>query len=85
MAEKTHIDKIIEKKKSSTEHNEFELVLRFFGNELIAIKLAATNFSAKLVVYSIILLIFAFLIMEVFGLNTLLGYGDYSASYYDND
>ena len=26
------------------EHNEFELALRFLGNELIAIKLSATNF-----------------------------------------
>ena len=25
------------------EHNEFELALRFLGNELIAIKLAATS------------------------------------------
>ena len=27
------------------EQNEFELGLRFLGNELIAIKLSATNFS----------------------------------------
>ena len=38
------------------EHNEFELALRFLGNELIAIKLAATNFSGKLIVWSILLL-----------------------------
>ena len=30
------------------EHNEFELALRFLGNELIAIKMAATNFSGCL-------------------------------------
>ena len=54
------------------EHNEFELALRFLGNELIAIKLAATNFSGKLIVWSILLLIFSFLILEVFGLNEVL-------------
>ena len=57
------------------EHNEFELALRFLGNELIAIKLAATNFSAKLIVWSILLLIFSFMILEVFGLSAMLGYG----------
>ena len=57
------------------EHNEFELALRFLGNELIAIKLAATNFSGKLIVWSILLLIFSFLILEVFGLSEMLGYG----------
>ena len=58
-----------------TEHHEFELALRFLGNELIAIKLAATNFSGKLIVWSILLLIFSFLILEVFGLSEMLGYG----------
>ena len=57
------------------EHNEFELALRFLGNELIAINLAATNFSGKLIVWSILLLIFSFLILEVFGLSEMLGYG----------
>ena len=57
------------------EHNEFELALRFLGNELIAIKLAATNFSGKLIVWSILLLIFSFLILEVCGLSEMLGYG----------
>ena len=51
-----------------SEQNEFELGLRFLGNELIAIKLSATNFSGKLIVWS-------FMILEVFGLNSLLGYG----------
>ena len=37
------------------EHNEFELALRFLGNELIAIKMAATNFSGRLIVWSILL------------------------------
>ncbi len=57
------------------EQNEFELALRFLGNELIAIKMAATNFSGKLIVWSILLLIFSFLILEVFGLSAMLGYG----------
>ena len=57
------------------EQNEFELALRFLGNELIAIKMAATKFSGKLIVWSILLLIFSFLILEVFGLSAMLGYG----------
>ena len=57
------------------EQNEFELGLRFLGNELIAIKLSATNFSGKLIVWCILLLLFSFMILEVFGLNSMLGYG----------
>ena len=57
------------------EQNEFELGLRFLGNELIAIKLSATNFSGKLIVWSILLLLYSFMILEVFGLNSLLVYG----------
>ena len=57
------------------EHTEFELALRFLGNELIAIKMAATNFSGKLIVWSILLLIMSFMIMEVFGLAEMFGYG----------
>ena len=49
------------------DHNEFELMLRFLGNELIAIRLAATNFNGKLIMWSIVLMIFTFMIMEVFG------------------
>ena len=48
--------------------NEFELVLRLLGNEIIAIKLAASNFNGKLIMWSIILMIFTFLIMDVFGI-----------------
>ena len=58
-----------------TEHTEFELALRFLGNELIAIKLAATNFSGKLIVWSILLLIMSFFILEVFGVAEMFGYG----------
>ena len=55
------------------EHNEFELALRFLGNELIAIKMAATNFSGKLIVWSILLLLFSFMLLEVFGLSAYFG------------
>ena len=60
---------------AKTDHNEFELMLRFLGNELIAIKLAATNFSGKLIVWSILLLFLTFMILEVFGLAEMFGYG----------
>ena len=66
-------DDALEEKKE--EHNEFELALRFLGNELIAIKMAATNFSGKLIVWSILLLLFSFMVLEVFGLSAMLGYG----------
>ena len=66
-----------EEKKNGTvvknEHNEFELALRFLGNELIAIKMAATNFSGKLIVWSILLLLFSFMLLEVFGLSAYFG------------
>ena len=55
------------------EHNEFELALRFLGNELIAIKMAATNFSGKLIVWSVLLLLFSFMLLEVFGLSAYFG------------
>ena len=55
------------------EHNEFELALRFLGNELIAVKMAATNFSGKLIVWSILLLLFSFMLIELFEVNTWLG------------
>ena len=55
------------------EHNEFELALRFLGNDLIAIKMAATNFSGKLIVWSILLLLFSFMLLEVFGLSAYFG------------
>ena len=55
------------------EHNEFELALRFLGNELIAIKMAATNFSGKLIVWSILLLLFSFMLLEVFVLSAYFG------------
>ena len=57
------------------EHNEFELALRFLGNELIAIKMAATNLSGKLILWSILLLLLSFMLIEVFEVNTWLGMG----------
>lgn len=64
---------IVVKDVKQNEHNEFELALRFLGNELIAIKMAATNFSGKLIVWSILLLLFSFMILEVFGLSAYFG------------
>ena len=55
------------------EHNEFELALRFLGNELVAIKMAATNFSGKLILWSILLLLFSFMLIEVFEVTTWIG------------
>ena len=64
---------IVVKEKILDEKNEFELALRFLGNELIAIKMAATNFSGKLIVWSILLLLFSFMLLEVFGLSAYFG------------
>ena len=61
---------------TKSDHNEFELMLRFLGNELIANRLAATNFNGKLIMWSIVLMIFTFMIMEVFGLSAMLGFGE---------
>ena len=33
------------------DHNEFELMLRFFGNEILEIKLSASNFNGKLIMW----------------------------------
>ena len=55
------------------DHNEFELMLRFFGNEILAIKLAASNFNGKLIMWSIVIMLFTFMLMEVFGFSAWLG------------
>ena len=55
------------------QHNEFELALRFLSNELIAIRMVATNFSGKLIVWSSLLLLFSFMLLEVFGLSAYFG------------
>ena len=57
VSEKKQDKNMAEEKKNGIvqkeDHNEFELAMRFLGNEIIAIKLAATNFNGKLIVYSI--------------------------------
>jgi hypothetical protein len=55
------------------DENEFELVLRFFGNEILAIKLAASNFNGKLIMWGIMIMLFTFMLMEVFGFSAALG------------
>ena len=57
----------------NNEHNEFELMLRFFGNEILAIKLAASNFNGKLIMWAMVIMFFTFMIMEVFGFSAWLG------------
>ena len=54
-------------------HNEFELMLRFFGNEILAIKLAASNFNGKLIMWAMVTMFFTFMLMEVFGFSAWLG------------
>lgn len=68
MAEETK--KVVEVK---NDENEFELMLRFFGNEILAIKLAASNFNGKLIMWAMVIMFFTFLIMEVFGFSAWLG------------
>ena len=53
--------------------NSFELILRILGNEFIAIRIGSTNFSGKLIAGSILLLFFTFMLLEVFGLSSMLG------------
>ena len=55
------------------DENEFELMLRFFGNEILAITLAASNFNGKLIMWAMVIMFFTFLIMEVFGFSAWLG------------
>ena len=55
------------------DHNEFELMLRFFGNEMLAIKLAASNFNGKLIMWAMVTMFFSFMLMEVFGFSAWLG------------
>ena len=55
------------------DHNEFEMMLRFFGNEILAIKLAASNFNGKLIMWAMVTMFFTFMLMEVFGFSAWLG------------
>lgn len=59
--------------KIKNDSNEFELAMRFLGNEIVAIKLAAHNFNGKLLMWSMVLLLFTFVIMDVFGFSQMLG------------
>lgn len=58
---------------ANKDENEFELMLRFFGNEILAIKLAASNFNGKLIMWAMVIMFFTFMIMEVFGFSAWLG------------
>ena len=71
MAEETKVIKNGLNLKNDT--NEFELALRFLGIEIVAIKLAAHNFNGKLLMWSMVLLFFTFMVMEVFGFSAMLG------------
>ena len=55
------------------DHNEFELMLRFFGNEILAIKLAASYFNGKVIMWAMVTMFFTFMLMEVFGFSAWLG------------
>jgi|TARA_R100000030_G_scaffold47526_1_gene35915 hypothetical protein len=59
--------------KIHNDENEFELMLRFFGNEILAIKLAASNFNGKLIMWAMVIMFFTFMVMEVFGFSAWLG------------
>ena len=48
-------------------------MLRFFGNEILAIKLAASNFNGKLIMWAMVTMFFTFMLMEVFGFSAWLG------------
>jgi hypothetical protein len=71
------MDIMAEEKKNGVniknDENEFELMLRFFGNEILAIKLAASNFNGKLIMWAMVIMFFTFMVMEVFGFSAWLG------------
>ena len=58
---------------ASVGDNSFELILRILGNEFVAIKIGSTNFSGKLIAGGVLLLFFTFIIMELFGINQMIG------------
>lgn len=62
---------------ANKDENEFELMLRFFGNEILAIKLAASNFNGKLIMWAMVIMFFTFMVMEVFGFSAWLGIAPY--------
>ena len=58
---------------ASVGDNSFELILKILGNEFVAIKIGSTNFSGKLIAGGVLLLFFTFIIMELFGINQMIG------------
>ena len=57
--------------------NSFELILRILGNEFVAIKIGSSNFSGKLIFGGVLLLFFTLVLMEMFGINALIGVPNY--------
>ena len=57
--------------------NSFELILRILGNEFVAIKIGSSNFSGKLIFGGVLLLFFTLVLMEMFGINALIGVPSY--------
>lgn len=57
--------------------NSFELILRILGNEFVAIKIGSSNFSGKLIFGGVLLLFFTLVLMEMFGINALMGVPSY--------
>ena len=57
--------------------NSFELILRILGNEFVAIKIGSSNFSGKLIFGGVPLLFFTLVLMEMFGINALIGVPSY--------
>ena len=57
--------------------NSFELILRILGNEFVAIKIGSSNLSGKLIFGGVLLLFFTLVLMEMFGINALIGVPSY--------
>ena len=57
--------------------NSFELILLILGNEFVAIKIGSSNFSGKLIFGGVLLLFFTLVLMEMFGINALIGVPSY--------
>ena len=55
------------------DHKEFELMLRVFGNEILAINLSASKFNGERIMWGIMIMLFTFMFMEVFGFSAWLG------------
>ena len=53
------------------------LITNILGNEFVAIKIGSSNFSGKLIVGGVLLLFFTLVLMEMFGINALMGAPSY--------